>query len=166
LINSSATGCELARKKAPITPGLKHFLDFFACIWPFIRHSPFTIRYSMRRTYDFATIGFRPFPETQEFVTIGVVALDIAARQFDFVLQDARKTGRVLAMFPKAGKSLYREARAKLETELASIFGKAGRYHIGAGWSGSGEFANHEDWLAAVHREKQRIERPLVVEEE
>ncbi len=29
------------------------------------------------RTYDFATIGFRPFPETQEFVTIGVVAMDI-----------------------------------------------------------------------------------------
>ena len=75
----------------------------------------------MKRTYDFATIGFRPFPETQEFVTMGVVALDTAARQFDFVLQDARKTGRVLAMFPKAGKTLYREARAKLETELTSI---------------------------------------------
>ena len=75
----------------------------------------------MKRTYDFATIGFRPFPETQEFVTMGVVALDTAAPQFDFVLQDARKTGRVLAMFPKAGKALYREARAKLETELTSI---------------------------------------------
>ena len=75
----------------------------------------------MKRTYDFATIGFRPFTETQEFVTMGVVALDTAARQFDFVLQDARKTGRVLAMFPKAGKTLYREARARLETELASI---------------------------------------------
>lgn len=40
----------------------------------------------MKRTYDFATIGFRPFPETQEFVTMGVVALDTAARQFDFVI--------------------------------------------------------------------------------
>ncbi len=75
----------------------------------------------MKRIYDFATIGFRPFPETQEFVTMGVVALDTAARQFDFVLQDARKTGRVLAMFPKAGKTLYREARAKLEVEMVSI---------------------------------------------
>jgi hypothetical protein len=28
----------------------------------------------MPRTYDFATIGFRPFTETQEFVTMGVVA--------------------------------------------------------------------------------------------
>ncbi len=34
----------------------------------------------MTRTYDFATIGFRPYTETEEFVTIGVVALDSAAR--------------------------------------------------------------------------------------
>ena len=75
----------------------------------------------MKRTYDFATIGFRPFTETQEFVTMGVVALDTTARHFDFVIQDARKTGRVLGMFPKAGKVLYREARNKLETELEGI---------------------------------------------
>ena len=75
----------------------------------------------MLRTYDFATIGFRPFTETAEFVTIGVVALDVVARHFDFVLQDARKTGRVQGMFPKAGKTLFREARAGLEKELASI---------------------------------------------
>jgi hypothetical protein len=60
----------------------------------------------MPHTYDFATIGLRPFPETQEFVTMGVVALHTAARQFDFVLQDARETGSVLAMFPMAGKIL------------------------------------------------------------
>jgi hypothetical protein len=75
----------------------------------------------MKRTFDFATIGFRPFPETQEFVTIGVVALDTAARHFDFVLQDARKTGRVAAMFPRAGKSLFREAHVTLKKELESI---------------------------------------------
>jgi hypothetical protein len=85
-----------------------------------IRHSSFVIRHSMR-TFDFATIGFRPFPETQEFVTIGVVALDTAARHFDFVLQDARKTGRVAAMFPRAGKSLFREAHVTLKKELESI---------------------------------------------
>ena len=60
----------------------------------------------MKRTYDFATIGFRPFAETGEFVTIGVVALDVAARHFGFVLQDARKTGRVLDMFPAVEKTL------------------------------------------------------------
>lgn len=75
----------------------------------------------MKRIFDFATIGFRPFPETQEFVTIGVVALDTAARQFGYVIQDARKTGRVQSMFPKAGKELYREARRSLEKEMANI---------------------------------------------
>ena len=75
----------------------------------------------MHRTFDFATIGFRPFPETQEFVTIGALALDTAARHFDFVLQDARKTGRVAAMFPKAGKALFREDHATLKKELESI---------------------------------------------
>ena len=75
----------------------------------------------MKRTYDFATIGFRPIPETQEFVTIGVVALDAMARQFGFVLLEPQKTARILAMFPKVEKSLFREARAKLEEELTSI---------------------------------------------
>ncbi len=75
----------------------------------------------MKRTYDFATIGFRPYAETEEFVTIGVVALDVAARHFDFILQKAQKTGRVLGMFPAIEKTLYREARNKLEAEFDGI---------------------------------------------
>ena len=75
----------------------------------------------MKRIYDFATIGFRPYAETEEFVTIGVVALDVAARQFDFILQKAGKTGRVLGMFPTVEKGLYREARNKLEADLEGI---------------------------------------------
>ena len=71
----------------------------------------------MKRTHDFATIGFRPFAETEEFVTIGVVALDVAARHFDFVLQKAQTICRVLGMFPAIEKTLYREARNKLEAE-------------------------------------------------
>ena len=75
----------------------------------------------MKRTYDFATIGFRPFTETGEFVTIGVVAVDVAAREFGFLLQKPAKTGRVLGMFPTIEKTLYREARNKLGAELGSI---------------------------------------------
>jgi len=44
--------------------------------------------------------------------------------------------------------------------------GKPLVYYMGAGWDRSGDFANHEDWLAAVHRERQRLERPLVVKVE
>jgi hypothetical protein len=74
----------------------------------------------MKRTYDFATIGFRPHTETEEFVTIGAMALDTQARQFDFTLLDTRRTGRINPMFPEA-KTLYREARKRLEAELTAI---------------------------------------------
>lgn len=75
----------------------------------------------MNRAYDFATIGFRPYTETEEFVTIGVVALDTAARHFGFVLQEARKTGRIQGMFPAVERALYQEARRKLKAELEGI---------------------------------------------
>lgn len=74
----------------------------------------------MKRTFDFATIGFRPHTETEEFVTIGVLALDVQARQFGFTLLEPRKTGRAAAMFPTA-KELYREARKRLEAELNAL---------------------------------------------
>jgi len=74
----------------------------------------------MKRTYDFATVGFRPHTETEEFVTIGAVALDVQARHFGFTLLDARKTGRIHPMFP-AAKDLYKEARKRLEAELTAI---------------------------------------------
>lgn len=75
---------------------------------------------TMKRTYDFATIGFRPYTETEEFVTIGVVALDTAARHFGFTLLDARKTGRIRPMFPKVTE-MFQETRKRLETELTAI---------------------------------------------
>lgn len=37
-------------------------------------------------------------------------------------------------------------------------------YQIGAGWSGSGEFANADDWYMVVHRERRRLANPLNVE--
>ena len=74
----------------------------------------------MKRTYDFATVGFRPHTETEEFVTIGALALDTQARQFDFTLLDPRKTVRIATMFPEA-KSLYKEVRSRLESEFKAI---------------------------------------------
>lgn len=74
----------------------------------------------MKRTFDFATVGFRPHTETEEFVTIGAVALDAHARQFDFTLLDPRKTSRIATMFPEA-KILYKEVRSRLESEFKAI---------------------------------------------
>jgi hypothetical protein len=74
----------------------------------------------MKRTFDFATVGFRPHTETEEFVTIGAVALDSQSRQFDFTLLDPRKTARLATMFPEA-KGLYEEVRRRLESEFKAI---------------------------------------------
>jgi hypothetical protein len=49
----------------------------------------------MTRTYDFSTIGFRPYTETEELVTIGVVALDTAARHFGRSLSSVHPTNRL-----------------------------------------------------------------------
>jgi len=40
----------------------------------------FPLPHARERTFDFATIGFRPFAEPEEFVTTGAVALDADAR--------------------------------------------------------------------------------------
>lgn len=75
----------------------------------------------MKRTYDFATIGFRPFTETEEFVTVGVVALDTVARHFDFFLHPVKGASRVGGLFPDLDKEVFREAHDRLKAELEGI---------------------------------------------
>lgn len=36
-------------------------------------------------------------------------------------------------------------------------------YYMGAGWSGSENFQKEDDWVNAVQRECNRLEKPLVV---
>jgi hypothetical protein len=74
----------------------------------------------MKRAFEFATVGFRPHTETEEFVTIGAVALNPQAREFDFTLLDPRKTSRIATMFPES-EGLYKEVRRSLESELKAI---------------------------------------------
>lgn len=104
----------------------------------------------MKRTFDFATIGFRPFAETQEFVTIAVIALDTAAKQFGFLLQNKRKTKRILAMFPKVGRNLYIDARNALEKELTSIRNAVNAQGAGANVPLFPMFRDKEDGLFAA----------------
>lgn len=104
----------------------------------------------MKRTFDFATIGFRPFAETQEFVTIAVIALDTAARQFGFLLQNKRKTKRILAMFPKVGRNLYIDALNALEKELTSIRNAVNTQGAGANVPLFPMFRDKEDGLFAA----------------
>jgi hypothetical protein len=74
----------------------------------------------MNRAFDFATIGFRPYTETEEFVTIGVVAVETITRQLGYNLLDSRKTGRISAMFPES-VAVYRQAHKLLKAELDAI---------------------------------------------
>ncbi len=74
----------------------------------------------MNRAYDFATIGFRPYTETEEFVTIGAVAVATRSEEFGYILLPSRNTRRINAMFPGA-KFIYSAARKHLESELAAI---------------------------------------------
>jgi hypothetical protein len=75
----------------------------------------------MKTAFDFATVGFRPHPETGEFVTIGVVILETTARRFDYALLDATKTERVAHMFPEVKPSLYQQARELLEKKFTEL---------------------------------------------
>ena len=71
------------------------------------------------RAFDFATVGFRPYVYTKEFVTIGVVARDTATGEFGYSLLDENERERIDVMFPKLGAQIYTEARKKIASDLA-----------------------------------------------
>ncbi len=73
------------------------------------------------RAFDFATIGFRPYAETGEFVTIGAVAFDPAKQDLGYALLERKRTGRIRRMFPALNPELYAEARRTLDRELESV---------------------------------------------
>src|SRR5688572_8592788 len=91
---------------------------------PFRTRSRFILDASMTKpltAFPFATIGFRPFRETGEFVTMGVVAYDPVGRQLAFQLEDARKTARVNGLFPGLDLDLYRTATRAAREELEAV---------------------------------------------
>ena len=73
------------------------------------------------RPFPFATIGFRPYPETGEFVTIGALAYDPADLRIAFTLEDARRTGRVTGLFPGLNLGIYRAALQAVREELEAV---------------------------------------------
>jgi len=73
------------------------------------------------RAFDFATVGFRPYVDTKEFVTIGVIVQDVVTGEFDFSLLDADERGRIAAMFPKLVESVYPEARKQIQSDFEYI---------------------------------------------
>lgn len=72
----------------------------------------------MNRTYDFATIGFRPYPETGEFVTIGVIAVNTMGGEMGYRLIDKNRSERIKHMFPNFSPELYETIWDKLDGKL------------------------------------------------
>lgn len=69
----------------------------------------------------YAVVRFVPFPETEEFVNIGVVVACPSTGYFGFQLQQKRRNGRVTNFFHDVAKSTYREAIELVTIELSRI---------------------------------------------
>lgn len=74
-------------------------------------------RYACR----YAVIRFVPFPETEEFVNIGIILACPNSGYFNFKLQTKKRHGRVSSFFPDVEKGAYREAIEMFSRELSRI---------------------------------------------
>jgi len=75
----------------------------------------------MNYAFDYATIGFRPYAETGEFVTVGVLAYQNETRQFGFRLLTANRCARVNGLFPKLDRQLFRTVLEHLQLEMTGL---------------------------------------------
>lgn len=69
---------------------------------------------------NYAVIRFLPYPETEEFVNIGVVMLDMMGRRFHHRVETTRRT-RVTAFFPELDYEVYKAARTLCVDELNRV---------------------------------------------
>lgn len=69
---------------------------------------------------NFATLRFRPFPETEEFACFGVVMLCANTKQFDFRVGHEAK-GRIGRFFPELDGGVFRDTRKYIHDVLESL---------------------------------------------
>jgi len=69
----------------------------------------------------YAIVRFAPFPETEEFVNIGVIVACPSLGYFGFKLQQKKRHGRVTNFFPDVGRESYKEAIEMFSRELSRI---------------------------------------------
>ncbi|MFC3457213.1 DUF3037 domain-containing protein [Massilia haematophila] len=75
----------------------------------------------MRHACRYAIVRFMPFPETEEFVNIGIILACPAQGYFGFRLQQRKRHGRVTNFFPDIGKESYKEAIEMFSRELSRV---------------------------------------------
>lgn len=69
---------------------------------------------------NYAVLRFLPYPETQEFVNIGVVVACPALSFFDFRMETKRRD-RVTGFFPELADGLFTEGRVEFRKELGRL---------------------------------------------
>ena len=75
----------------------------------------------MKKTVcNYAVVHFMPYPETEEFVCVGVVLFCQAANYFDYKLEMKRR-GRVLGFFPELDANILLRGRLIFEQQLRHV---------------------------------------------
>lgn len=69
----------------------------------------------------YAIIRFVPFPETEEFVNIGVILTCPSSGYFGFKLQQKKRHARVTNFFSDVGRESYKEAIEMFSRELSRV---------------------------------------------
>lgn len=70
--------------------------------------------------YRYALIRFVPFPETEEFANVGVIAINPITQQFKFRLE-TNKHKRISDFFQLKEKSLYKSTVLRIKEELLAL---------------------------------------------
>jgi hypothetical protein len=74
----------------------------------------------MKYICNYSILRFLPYPETGEFVNIGIVLI---ANNGDFRFKIEKKRQRVTNFFPSLDSKIFIRARREMETELARLSG-------------------------------------------
>ena len=69
---------------------------------------------------NYAVLRFLPYPETQEFVNIGVVLMCPELRWFDY-RTETRRRDRVTGFFPELNPAIFLQGRRDFEQELRRL---------------------------------------------
>lgn len=69
---------------------------------------------------NYAVIRFLPYPETEEFVNIGIVMVDMMGRRFHHKIE-TRRRGRVIGFFPELDYEVYTAARTLCVDEMNRV---------------------------------------------
>lgn len=104
---------------------------------------------------NYSVIRFLPYPETGEFVNVGILACCPQIGWMDFVLEP-RKTKRISDFFPELDIEIYRAGRQHLATELERLVAETRRADP-AQWA----LLTHQQYLAGLFAETIRPREEL-----